>query len=150
MIWRNDEAAAQTIRTRDLFLAALGTMAFSVVLGVSFGLIARLLPYGTLTYLFIAMLAALFTLSPILSWYGLIFGSAFFVTAAFRGYAGWLSTTFFGMAGSALLYLPFFNQMVHPVVLVLFGGATAFIFWMFIKVICKSSLIPAQTTRIPS
>ncbi|MEP1765327.1 MAG: hypothetical protein ABJJ53_01545 [Sulfitobacter sp.] len=150
MIWRNDGAAAQTIRPRDLFFAAVGTMAFSCALGVSLFLIAGLFSYGSFTYLLFSRFGALFALSPMLSWFGLIFGSAFFALVAFRGYEGWLSTTFYGMAGSALLYLPFLGLKLHPVVVILFGGASAFIFWIFVKVICKNGLVPPQTPKIPS
>ncbi|MEH6519649.1 MAG: hypothetical protein V7775_00395 [Sulfitobacter sp.] len=122
-----------------------GVMAFWVALGGLLIMIGQMLSEIELfwsRYLF--GFGGLFILSPLLSWYGLIFGGAFFLAAAHRGYGRWLTMVLFGMVSSILLYLPFFSTDIHPVILILYGGAMAFTFWCIAKSISRGGLISPQ------
>ncbi|MGJ8597634.1 hypothetical protein [Sulfitobacter sp.] len=147
MLWRNDAIAAQTIRKRDMVFAAVGTMAFSVVLGVILILIGQLPHDFDSFWRHFTGFGGLFFLSPLLSWYGLIVGGTCFFFAVRKGFGGWLSTLLCGMALTGPLYYPFFSQDVHPVIIICFGGTTAIIFWALVKTRCRSSLIPPPLTR---
>lgn len=144
-IWRNDISAAQTLSISTVLLAALGTMLFTVALGgllMVFGSFLQDIELFWLRYL--GGFGFLFFISPLLSWYGLIFGGATFLVAANKGYAGWLSILILGIASSTLLYVPFFSNDIHPVFLIVFGGMTALVFWLVVKVISKGGLIPPR------
>ena len=145
MLWRNDAIAAQTIRKRDMVFAAVGTMAFSVVLGVILILIGQLPHDFDSFWRHFTGFGGLFFLSPLLSWYGLIVGGTCFFFAVRKGFGGWLSTLLFGMFSAALLYVPFFSHDVHPIIIVLYGGATALSFWLIVKANSKGGLIRSQS-----
>ena len=130
--------------------AVFGTMAVYSTLGLSLSVIGSLIPFGPIGLKYATVVKELFSVGELFSGHELVIisGSVFF--AARLGYAGCFSTTLIGMIGTALLHFPFSDQDIHPLKLVLFGGAMAFVFWMLIKLICKRGLTPPQTTKIPS
>ena len=129
-----------------MVFAAVGTMAFNVVLGVILILIGQLPHDFDSFWRYLMGFGALFFISPLLSWYGLIVGGTCFFFAVRKGFGGWLSTLLFGMALTGPLYYTFFPQGIHPLIIVCFGGTTALIFWAFVKTSCRSSLIPPPLT----
>ncbi|KEJ88264.1 hypothetical protein DSW25_16445 [Sulfitobacter donghicola DSW-25 = KCTC 12864 = JCM 14565] len=151
IVWRNDKTAARSIGLWDVVLAAIGTMAVLAALGGVLLLVgAAFNELSLIWFRYLLGFGYLFAVSPLLSWFGFIFGSAGFLIAARCGAAGWLSTTLLGAALATLVYFPFFRNDIHPVVLMLCGALNAMTFWVLMKGRRSDALIAPQSTRLSS